>query len=109
MTLGHDLRGSGEMNVADAEQLLGHLDRIQQEVPIPTRFARRRNGYHKETHGVSWAKAESTEFVRHLYAIADIVRRYDASVDIVRTTRPGHVVYEDDWQVVAEPFHGKSR
>ena len=103
-----DLRDSGEMNVADATQLLAHLDWIQKEIPIPARFARRRNGYHKEAHGVSWVKAEATEFVRHLYAIADILQRYDTSVEVVRTTRPGYVVYEDDWQLVAEPFHGEN-
>ncbi len=109
MTLAYGLRNSGDTNVADADQLLAHLDWIQCSVPIPTRFARRRNPYHKETHGVSWAKATAVEFVRHLHAIADILGRYDIAVHVVRTTRPGYVVHEDDWQVVAEPFHGEGR
>lgn len=109
MTMAYALRNSGDANVADADQLLAHLDWIQCSVPIPTRFARRRNPYHKETHGVSLAKATAVEFVRHLHAIADILGRYDMAVDVVRTTRPGDVVHEDDWQVVAEPFHGEGR
>ncbi len=108
LTMAYDLRDSDELNTADAVQLLAHLDWIQKEIPIPTRFARRRNSFHKETHGVSWVKAESTEFVRHLYAIADILGRCGIVIDIVRTARPGYVVYEDDCQVVAEPFHGKN-
>lgn len=109
MTLAYALRNSGDANVADSDQLLAHLDWIQRHVPIPTRFARRRNGGHKETHGLSWAKASAAEFVRHLHAIADILGRYDMAVEVVRTTRPGYVVHEDDWQVVAEPFHGEGR
>jgi hypothetical protein len=107
MTLAYELGDSGDINHADAMQLHAHLEWIQKTIPIPTRFARRRNGYHKETHGLSWVKAEAGEFVRHLHAIADILARYDTVV--VRTARPGYIVYEDDWQVVAEPFHGESR
>lgn len=109
MTLAYELRDSVKINLADAAQLQAHLAWIQQTIPIPTRFARRRNGYHKEAHGLSWVKADSGEFVRHLHAIADILARCDISVDVVRTARPGYIVYEDDWQVVAEPFHGESR
>lgn len=109
MTLAYALRDSGDLNIADTDQLHAHLGWIQRNVPVPTRFARRRNPYHKETHGVSWAKATAVEFVRHMHAIADILGRYDTGVDIVRTSRPGYVVYEDDWQVVAEPFHGECR
>ena len=109
MTIAYELRNAGALNLADETQLLTHLHWIQTEIPIPTRFARRRNGHHKETHGLSWVKSEATELIAHLYAIADIAGRHDRMIDVQRTARPGYVVYEDEWQIVAEPFHGEHR
>jgi hypothetical protein len=39
--------------------------------------------------------------------LADILRRHGVAVEVVETGRPGYVVHEDEWQVVAEPFHGE--
>jgi hypothetical protein len=105
MSVAYDLLHSAEVNIADESQLLSHLHWIEKEVPIPSRFARRRNAYHKETHGISWVRASATELVKHLYAIADIARRNDVPIEVVRSERPGYLVYEDVWQVVAEPFN----
>jgi hypothetical protein len=109
IAIAYELRDRGALNAADETQLLAHLHWIQTEIPIPTRFARRRNSYHKETHGLSWVKSEAAAFVAHLHAIADIARRNDCIIELQRTERPGYVVYEDEWQVVAEPFHGKNK
>ena len=109
MTIAYELRNAGVLDVADEAPLLAHLHWIQTEIPIPTRFARRRNGNHKETHGLSWVKSEATELIGHLYAIADIAGRHGHTIDILRTGRPGYVVYEDPWQIVAERFHGENK
>lgn len=109
MTIAYELHRAAVLNLADETQLLTHLHWIQTEIPIPTRFARRRNVYHKETHGLSWVKPEATELIRHLYAIAGIAGRYGHLIDVLRTGRPGYVVYEDAWQIVAEPFHGENK
>jgi hypothetical protein len=108
LTIVYDLRDSGELNTADDTQLQEHLHWIQTTVPIPTRFSRGRHVNHKETHGLSWAKCEARELVRHLYALADIAGRYDRTIEAIRSERPGYVVYEDAWQIVAEPFNGES-
>lgn len=95
--------------IGEATQLQAHVGWIETTVPVPTRFSRTRNAYHKNTHGIAWARADAREFVRHLYAIADILDRHDRAVRTVRSARPGFIVYQDDWQVVAEPFHGEAR
>jgi hypothetical protein len=107
MTIAYRLRDSGALDIADEVQLKLHLDWMAETVPIPSRFARGRNVNHKETHGLSWVRADATECVGHLYAIAEIVGRHGVVVNVLQTARPGYVVHEDDWQVVAEPFHGE--
>ena len=74
MTIAYDLLHSAGLNIADESQLLSHLHWIEREIPVPSRIARRRNAYHKETHGMSWVRASATERVKHLYVIADIAR-----------------------------------
>jgi hypothetical protein len=33
-----------------------------------------------------------------------ILEAHDVKVEMLKTTKPGYVVYEDEFQVVAEPF-----
>lgn len=36
--------------------------------------------------------------------IVDVLTRYDIQTEMIRTNRPGYIVYEDDHQVTAYPF-----
>jgi hypothetical protein len=107
LTLAYQLLRSNDLTKEDDHELRRLVTWMETQVPIPSRFARKRNVSHKETHGISWMKADAAEAIRHLHHIADIVRRYGYPVDILQTERPGYVVHEDAWQVVAEPFHGE--
>jgi len=108
MSLAYDLLRSGELPSTDEYELLQHVEWIEANLPVPERFARKRNVSHKNTHGISWIKADATEAVRRFRAIAEIMNRHDLAVEVMQTDRPGYIVYEDDWQLVAEPFHGES-
>ena len=82
---------------------------LETNLPVPARFARKRNVSHRHTHGISWLRSSATDAIRYLRAISDIAQRHDYPVEVVQTERPGYIVYEDQWQVVAEPFHGEER
>ena len=101
------LRGQNLM-ASDEEELQHQVLWLERHLPKPQRFARKRNVSHKHTHGVSWLKSEAEEALRRFHAITEVLRRNDLPVEILYTERPGYVVYEDAWQVVAEPFHGDS-
>lgn len=109
MTLAYRLLRSNDIAQGDESELQRLVHWMEIHIPIPSRFARKRNVSHKETHGISWIKADAVEAVGHLHAIAGIVERYGYRIDVLRTDRPGYIVHEDDWQVVAEPFHGEQR
>lgn len=52
------------------------------------------------------AKETSAEPIRLLRAISEVLERSgNFRVRVVVTTRPGYIVYEDEYQVVAEPFN----
>lgn len=107
LALAYDLLRSDVVVGSEAAELEQHLAWIEANLPIPRRFARKRNVSHKHTHGLSWIKSDASAILGHLHAIAGIVERHGIPIEILQTDRPGYVVHEDDWQVVAEPFHGQ--
>ena len=40
-----------------------------------------------------------------MHGMARVLEAHDVMVEILRSERPGYVVYEDEFQVAAEPFH----
>jgi hypothetical protein len=54
--------------------------------------------------GICWFKTGSAEHISRIWAMVQILERNGVYVKKIRTDRPGYVVYEDAWQLVAEPF-----
>jgi hypothetical protein len=44
------------------------------------------------------------EHISRIWEIVRILERNGIYVKKIRTDKPGYVVYEDAWQLVAEPF-----
>jgi hypothetical protein len=73
-----------------------HLDR-------PGRFNRSRRP-HRRAKALSWFKDTAVEHIRRAREMAAIIRTHGYTIREVHTDRPGYVVHEDEFQVVAEPF-----
>ena len=54
--------------------------------------------------GICWFKTGAIEHISRIRAMANILERNGIYVKKIRTDRPGYVIYEDEWQLVAEPF-----
>lgn len=54
--------------------------------------------------GISWFKTGSVDHISKIREMVNILERNGVYVKKIRTDRPGYVVYEDEWQLVAEPF-----
>ncbi len=39
-----------------------------------------------------------------MHVIAAMLQAHDILTEMIVTDRPGYIVYEDDFQIVAEPF-----
>jgi hypothetical protein len=90
-----DERRLGELR----EWFLAHL-------PLPERVARsqRPNATHR---ALSWFKASATECIANARELAAILEANDIRTEMLTSERPGYVVYEDEFQVLAEPFRGE--
>jgi hypothetical protein len=61
-------------------------------------------GRGKLQRGICWFKTDATDHISYIWRMVNILERNGIYVKKITTDRPGYVVYEDEWQLVAEPF-----
>ena len=76
---------------------------FKRNLKVPHSFARSTRTHAKKV-AISWFKAEASEHIANMRVFAQILREHDIEVDELRSERPGYIVYEDEFQVAAEPF-----
>ena len=104
--LAYALRDDPAVSDADRELLVGITAWFDKHLPAPTRFNRTssKGHYRRATRGISWFRDSATNCVTRMYELKRILATYGHHITLVRETRLGYVVYEDEFQVVAEPF-----
>ena len=71
----------------------------------PTRFTASKPPYYrKKSKAISWFRDSAHEHIARIREMVAILENHGISVHQLKTERVGYVVYEDDHQVVAEPF-----
>ena len=71
----------------------------------PTRFTASNPPYYrKKSRAISWFKDTAHEHIGHIREMVAILENHGVSVRMLKADRVGYVVYEDDYQIVAEPF-----
>jgi hypothetical protein len=89
----HNITGS------DADELNELRTWFSENLEKPTSFGR-----DKLRLGICWFKTGSAEHISRIWEIVDILERNGIYVKKIRTDKPGYLIYEDEWQLVAEPF-----
>jgi hypothetical protein len=69
----------------------------------PTSFSRSLKPHAKNV-AISWFKDTAIEHIAKMRVLASILMAHGIAVELLKTERPGYVVYEDQHQVAAEPF-----
>jgi len=71
----------------------------------PTRFtASKPPFYRKQNKAISWFKHTASEHLARVRELAAILDDHGVPVRTLKAKRVGYVVYEDEYQIVAEPF-----
>ena len=89
----------GTIKGSDAEELNELRAWFSDNLEKPTSFGRG-----QLRRGICWFKTRSTEHIARIWEMVQILERNGIYVKKVKTDKPGYVVYEDEWQLVAEPF-----
>ena len=103
-------------DLRDAEQLDGGTEAwadalfawFGAHLPQPARLAwsSRPNAPRR---ALSWFRVSAAEHVLRARELASLLELCGLQVDVLRTERPGYILYEDEWQVVAMPFADQPR
>lgn len=97
------LRRSGQMADWDQKRIEELADWFNEHLEKPERVARSRrpNGHHA---AISWFKDTAAEHIARARELAALLEQYGVPTLMLTTDRPGYVVYEDEFQIAAEPF-----
>ena len=99
-----DLQRDERLPISDHDKLAAMGRWFDEHLPRPDRFTRKRNASHKKTLGLSWFKDSAHEHLRVAREMIEILGHHGVVIQAIETERPGYIVYEDDYQIVAEPF-----
>jgi hypothetical protein len=97
-----NLRDSGLLSQHDEEILHEIRGWLNDNSSKPAKFTNAKP-LHYRKNGISWFKTSAKDHIRKIREIIAVLESYDVSVRMIKTDRPGYVVYEDQFQV-AVPF-----
>jgi len=100
------LRDSAGVEEGDRRRLTEVLGWFGDNLVTPDRFNRSKSkGFsRRNTRGIAWFRDSATDCLSRMHGIKAILEKYGHPVTILTETRIGYVTYEDDLQIVAEPF-----
>lgn len=102
----YSLRDNPEVHLDDREQLRADLAWFEKKLPTPARFNRTtsKGHYRRATRGITWFRDTAAECIARMHQLKGVLESNGHGVTMIRENRIGYVVYEDELQVVAEPF-----
>jgi len=77
-------------------------DWFDANLEAPTRFSRGRKASAGQP-GLSWFKPEAARHISMMHRFKPAAEACGIHVEILTTRDPGHVIFEDEHQIVAEP------
>lgn len=99
----YGLRDSGKLSAHEYDCLKDLLEWFSKNLQTPTKF--RRSRYPRgEDKGIAWFKSSAKVHLAKIYEMIHILEANNLYVKTIKSTRPGYIVYEDEHQIVAEPF-----
>lgn len=102
----YSLRDNPEIHLDDREQLRADLAWFEKNLPAPTRFnsTTSKGHYRRVTKGITWFRDTASDCIARMHQMKSVLESNGHRVTMVQENRIGYVVYEDELQVVAEPF-----
>ena len=95
------LRDAGELYDYESERLQAIFDWFNEHLPCPPFKKKLRSGeWTREA--VAWFRPDAKGPIERIWDIVAVLREHGVVVRMITTERPGKIVYEDEYQVVAE-------
>jgi hypothetical protein len=100
------LRDEKDVSAEHRQALSDLLLWFETHLRKPQRFNRTssKGYYRRTTKGIAWFRDTAETYISRMHELKTIAEANGHSVAIIREDRVGYIVYEDDVQVIAEPF-----
>jgi hypothetical protein len=98
-----DLREDGKLLPWEHDRAYEIRDWFNTYLERPASFSRSSRPNRLEK-ALSWFKDSATKHIAMMREMAAILESHGVAVEIVTTDRPGYITYDDEHQIVAEPF-----
>ena len=101
-----DLRDNPSVPDVDRAVLRNTLAWFGRNLAEPDRFNRTRSkGYQRrQTRGIAWFRDTAAEHIAHVQQLRVVLEAHGYHVSMLHEDRLGYLVYQDEHQVIAEPF-----
>ena len=101
----YDLRDLGKLHPYEE----AHVEELRQWFNVhlerPARFTTSKPPYYRKMNrAISWFKDSAQEHICRVREFVAILENHGVGVRMIKSDRVGYIVYEDEHQVVAEPF-----
>jgi hypothetical protein len=97
------LKASADLTASDGKHLEALSSWFNRHLEAPTRLSLSSRP-HRKAQAISWFKGSATVHISKMREFQTVLERNGIAVEILTTTRPGYIVYEDRFQVAAYPF-----
>ncbi len=99
------LEDEGKLHPHEEEQHDSIRRWFDENLARPSRFTASKSPfYRKKSRAISWFKDSACEHIARVRGLVVILQNHGLSVRMLKANRVGYIVYEDEYQVVAEPF-----
>ncbi len=99
--IARELRDANQLQDYEVERLDDIFDWFNDHLPCPP-FEKNLKSRIWSRDAVSWFRDDAKEPVKRMWEIVALLHEHGVAVRFVQTERPGKIVYEDQFQVVAE-------
>ncbi len=100
----YDLEKAGELLPHEQAQYDKIYEWFRSNLRKPRSLSRSSRPHAKNV-TISWFKDSANTHISKMRELEAILRDHGVETETLRTKRPGYIVYEDDYQVAAEPFN----
>ncbi len=98
-----ELRNTGSLLDHEQREYEQAVKWFDANLDKPQSFSRSSRPHAKHV-ALSWYKDTATGHIAHMQIVVNILEAHGVLVEVLKTERPGYIVYEDKFQVTAEPF-----
>jgi len=95
------VRDDADTRVEDGRELARHLSWLNTHLRSPDLNDR-------DYRAIFWFKDTARAPMARLWAIKACLDSYGHWIELVKTRRPGQIIYEDGWQVAAKPWRRRA-